>query len=225
MNLSSKVLKEAPITVDIPPQPPAHIQTIQQEPTASGPIKFNFKDFYKATTSKVPDISKAVSSVKDSFIKKAADYIKKHEGYRRRIYDDGKKNPDGTINWTIGIGHLLQRGEYEKYKDKELTDDEILALFDKDLRQKIAAARKEFGSQFDSFSDDLKVAIVDGYFRGDLPKSPRTIKLLKAGRFKEAAIEYLDHDEYRASKSGKSGMGGIAPRMERNAQIMAAEKN
>lgn len=210
MQSKNKIIKEAPIMFDLPPQqPPAQVQTVDQEPV----IKFNFKDYYK---SNVPDISKAAATSEDSFFKKAADYIREHEGYSDVMYDDGKGN------WTIGIGHLLSRSEYEKYKNRILSDEEIQEIFKRDLKQKIAAAKREFGSQFDSFSDDLKIAIVDGYFRSDLPKSPRTIKLLKAGRFKEAAIEYLDHDEYRASKSGKSGMGGIAPRMERNAAIMAA---
>ena len=212
--VNKKVIKHNE-AMDMPPihfsVPPAHtqVQTVDQEPV----IKFNFKDYYK---SNVPDISKAAATSEDSFFKKAADYIREHEGYSDVMYDDGKGN------WTIGIGHLLSRSEYEKYKNRILSDEEIQEIFKRDLKQKIAAAKREFGSQFDGFSDDLKIAIVDGYFRSDLPKSPRTIKLLKAGRFKEAAIEYLDHDEYRASKSGKSGMGGIASRMERNA---AAFKN
>jgi GH24 family phage-related lysozyme (muramidase) len=210
-----QIFKEVPIVFNMPPEPPAQIQTIEQEPTSSGPIKVNFKDYYKQNyKSREPDISKAVAAA-DNFEQKAANYIREHEGYRNELYRDHKKN------WTIGIGHLVLPGEFEKFKGRVLSDAEIQSIFNRDMKLKIAAAQREFGKQFNEFSDNLKIAIIDGYFRGDLSGSPRTIELLKARRFKDAATEYLNHKEYKQSKIEGTG---VAPRMLRNSKIMAAEK-
>ena len=52
-------------------------------------------------------------------------------------------------------------------------------------------------------------------FRGDLIKSPDTVKLIKQGRMEEASKEFLDNDDYRRSK--KAGTG-IWERFEKNAE-------
>jgi hypothetical protein len=103
------------------------------------------------------------------------------------------------------------------YRGKTLSENEIYSLFAKDLQSKLSMVKRDFPN-YDSYSDDLKIAILDGYFRGDLSGSPRTRELINKGNFKAAAQEYLNNAEYRAAlKSGS----GVASRMQRNAKVFA----
>jgi hypothetical protein len=122
--------------------------------------------------------------------------------------------------WSIGIGHLITPQEYNFYKNRILSDKEILDLFNKDLNKKIQLAKSHFGAKFDSFSENLKIAIIDGYFRGDLSGSPRARELLRRGNYQAAAKEYLNNKEYKDALASGSG---VAKRMQRNAEIMARE--
>lgn len=188
--------------MDVPPihfnVPAAHIQTV-------GANKSSFKDFYK---------SNVLSFNTDSMlIHKAAEYVKSNEGVKDKLYKDSKGK------WTIGIGHLVTPGEFEIYKGKVLSDGEIEALFAKDISSKLMLIKQYFGSTYDSFPESVKIAIIDGYFRGDLSGSPETKRLLKAGFFKQAAYEYLNNKEYKAAVSSGSG---VAKRMQRNAAVFKA---
>ena len=68
------------------------------------------------------------------------------------------------------------------------------------------------------------MAILDGFFRGDMSGSPKALELIRAGKLTEAADEYLNNNEYRESvalnKRGKKH--GVAGRMERNAAALRA---
>jgi GH24 family phage-related lysozyme (muramidase) len=183
--------------MDVPPihfnVPAAHVQTVSAN-------KNSFKDFYK---SNVPSFN--ASSM---FIHKAAEYVKSNEGVRNKLYKDSKGK------WTIGIGHLVTPDEFEMYRGKVLSDKEVEALFAKDISSKLMHIKQYFGSAYDSFPENVKIAIIDGYFRGDLSGSPETKRLLKAGLFKQAAQEYLNNKEYKAAVASGSG---VAKRMQRNA--------
>lgn len=188
-----------------PPEPPAYVQTVDAQKSDTSAL--NFKSYYQGSGNMSDQV----------FLKKAASYIEKNEHRVHTPYKDiyGK--------WTVGVGHLMSPEEVRKYVGKRLSDQEVQALFEKDLNEKLNLARRMFGSVFNSYSDNLKVAILDGFFRGDLSGSPKTINLLKAKRFQEAAKEYLNNAEYRKSLNSKN-MRGVAHRMQRNAKIMAAEK-
>ena len=188
--------------MDVPPiqfnVPAAHVQTVSSDQAAAS--KGNFKDFYKSNVTSF--------NANSMFIHKAAEYIKTNEGVKSKLYKDSKGK------WTIGIGHLVTSDELENYKGRALDDKEIESLFAKDMSLKIGHIKQYFGSVYDSFPDNVKIAIIDGYFRGDLSGSPETKKLLKAGLFKQAAREYLNNKEYRAAVASGSG---VALRMQRNA--------
>lgn len=206
MGLTRKLNNEvAPVTVNIPPPMPAHVQTVDPRQNKSD----NFKSFYQSNlkTFDQPVIS--------SLIAKASEYIKRNEGVKNRLYKDTRGN------WTIGIGHLVTPKEYNNFKGRVLTNEEVLDLFKQDLNKKMLLAKSYFGPVFNTFSDNLKIAILDGYFRGDLPGSPRARELLRKGNFAAAAKEYLNNNEYRDALATGSG---VAKRMQRNAQIMSAEK-
>ena len=151
--------------------------------------------------------------------------ISQEEGVRNTVYRDTK----GLL--TVGIGHLIKRGDKELFEDlfgdnfdytnlingrAGLTDAEVNALFEHDLSNKLATVHRQI-TNFNSFPYYVQIAIVDGYFRGDLPGSPKALGHINAGRWDEVADEYLDNNEYRASKA----MGerhGVWQRMDRNAQ-------
>jgi len=187
-----------------PPAWPAAAQVQKVSPQRTGDAQ-NFKGFYHS------NIKSFDKQAVDPFIKKAGDYIKRNEGVKNKLYKDSKGY------WTIGIGHLVTPQELPYYRGKTLSENEIYSLFAKDLQSKLSMVKRDFPN-YDSYSDDLKIAILDGYFRGDLSGSPRTRELINKGNFKAAAQEYLNNAEYRAAlKSGS----GVASRMQRNAKVFA----
>lgn len=151
----------------------------------------------------------------NSFIDDAYNYIRSHEGVRNKMYKDIYGN------LTIGIGHLVKPEEVAKFSGKTLSENEIEAIFKQDVKNKLISIHQHFGSKFDTFPNKLKIAILDGYFRGDLSGSPVTRSMIMKGRFGEAAKEYLNNKEYQQAKKAKSG---VASRMEKNASIIANTK-
>lgn len=171
------------------------------------------KLFSPVVTFKIPTASprQSTASGPQSLAKAAAAYVAANEGRRNRPYKDSK----GLR--TVGVGHLMAPTE----PDRVLSDAEVDALFAADLAAKEKAARGKLGdAAFDSLPEKAKVAVIDGFFRGDLAGSPKTLKLLKEGKLSQAADEYLNNAEYRASKaSNLAGKPhGVAARMERNAE-------
>lgn len=154
------------------------------------------------------------------------DYIVRSEG-RGKEGRPGYAYKDHKGNLTIGVGHLvtpndpiLKRVVGKNYNSitsglTPLNDKQMKQLFDYDVQSKIKLAKRKL-SNFDNLSKSMQNAVVDGFFRGDLSGSPKTLKLMNSGDFKAAAAEYLNNNEYRKSK--KDGTG-VAPRMERNAVI------
>lgn len=193
--------------MDVPPPPPEMRISVDIPQSRNTPLP-SFRDYVKQT----PDTGGT-----GNFLQKAADYIKRNEGIKNTLYRDSYGH------WTIGIGHLVTPQELPKFKGRTLSEKEIMDLFNRDLNSKLQAAKRQFGPIFDTFSDDLKIAILDGYFRGDMPKSPNTIALLKQRRFKQAANEYLNNNEFRAALKPTSNAKGVAKRMQLNANIIFAE--
>jgi GH24 family phage-related lysozyme (muramidase) len=186
---------------NVPPVPPAHVQAAVPNP--------KFANYYHQDT--------PVAAVDTSFLKRAAAELRQHENCVRYLYKDTKGH------WTIGIGHLVTPEEMPKFKNRSLSPEEINEIFQQDIQKKLDLITSVFGSVFNTYSDNLKIAILDGFFRGDLSGSPKAIKLLKQKQFKEAAKEYLNNNEYRQSKAANSTSKGVYKRMLHNATVMAAE--
>lgn len=152
----------------------------------------------------------------DDLVKQAAAYVAANEGRRNVVYKDSKGLP------TVGIGHLVTPKEKKQYEGRVLSDAEVDNLFAADLASKMTTIRRKLGDAFDALPAPAQVAVVDGFFRGDLSGSPKALTLIKQGKLAEAADEYLDSAEYRASvaknKAGKPH--GVAARMERNAEAL-----
>ena len=124
-------------------------------------------------------------------------YIEAHEGRRLQVYKDIYGNR------TVGIGHLITDKERIEYY---ITDAECERLFDYDLEQKLDLVKKTFKGCFEYYPLYVQAAMLDGFFRGDLSGSPKTIKLMLDGKWLEASKEYLNNKEYKLSKQNKSGV-------------------
>lgn len=172
----------------------------------------------KAAKPKAQLLAAESASKPDDLMTRAWEYIKANEGVRYEPYKDSK----GL--WTIGVGSLMSPEDIKALTGKKLTEKEVNYRFTRDLTAKEKLARAKLGPAFDRMPIDTRVAVLDGMFRGDLSGSPKTLKLLREGKFEEASTEYLNNAEYRDSvamnKRGKAH--GVARRMERNAERFRA---
>ena len=135
---------------------------------------------------------------KDPFKKKVWEDIRGDEGYRMLPYGDVKGHR------TTGIGHLGDdprnvRQGLLGFIDKSITTpNEAESLLAMDIDRKMADARSFLGKAvFDNLSEQAKMAVISMNFRGDLRGSPKTADLIRRGKMKAAATEFLVNDDYR----------------------------
>jgi GH24 family phage-related lysozyme (muramidase) len=127
------------------------------------------------------------------------------------------KSPEGGTP-TIAYGHKLTRDDVNTDKFKNgLTDSEASKLFDSDLIIAQSKAMKLFPN-FSKLPTATKQALINSCYRGEMSetKMPNTLKLMRAGKWKAAAAEYLNNEEYRIAGANVRG------RMEWNARQFAA---
>jgi GH24 family phage-related lysozyme (muramidase) len=150
-------------------------------------------------------------------------------------YENSKDNPKGGYDkaqgrWyphrsleggsdTIAYGHKLLPGEDFS---KGITDEEAVTLLRQDIAKREVAIRKALPT-YDSLPQYVKNGIISAWYRGDLgPKAtPKTMALMKAGDWSQAATEYLN------SRDFKTGFAGVKKRMQDNADAFtkfASEK-
>ena len=143
---------------------------------------------------------------------KLKDHLRGEEGLKLEAY----KLP-GEKYFTIGYGHY---GPDVK-EGMKISEEKAEKFLEKDIKDKLKLIDKSLPN-FDTYTENLQKFVVDGFFRGDLSGSPKTLKLLKQNKFKEASEEFLNNDEYRkASDTGS----GVADRMEDISNAMSREGN
>lgn len=123
-----------------------------------------------------------------------AEHIIRDEGFVPGVYQD-----DVGID-TEGVGLT---GEFI---GKDFFT-EVMPVFEKRARASVSSYNKQ--------PEEVRKAIMSAVYRGDM--GPATAKLLDAGKYKEAAVEYLNHAEYRKRKR-RNPDDGVVQRMERNAE-------
>ena len=157
---------------------------------------------------RIPMFVDRISELEGGFVAKPYKLVKE-------VLEDGTKVLEE--HWTVGFGH------YGKDVDpnKIYTLEEGKALLTQDLQSKFEGIDKELPN-FASYSPKLQTEIVQSFFRGGLSGSPDTLKLINAGKFKEAATEFLDNDEYRNAKKNKKA--GIRDRMKALHKALLVEK-
>ena len=209
-------------TLPEPPPAPlsnAAILNVDSSVEQSPVVRFQMPPVPKAKIprAKVPEVLE-----NESYLSAARRYVRANET-SGLTYAEPYQDDKG--HWTIGVGHLIRPGEMNRFRGRKLSNDEIEDLFTEDFNARMKLAKQELGQTFAKMSPELKVAAIDGFFRGDLSGSPMTLDLMREGKWADAAVEFLNNDEYRASlaiiKAGKKH--GVAPRMERIAAAIAAE--
>ena len=199
--------------------------------------------FQKSLEPKKPQVKPLEVDNFETFLADAMKYIEPKENsdgnIRNEVYADSKGYP------TIGIGHLVIPADAHNgvFKSEELeldrngnikkvkiTDARAREIFRLDLTKKYNSIKREFPS-FDKYPPNLKIAMMDGYFRGDLSGSPQTKNQIKQAMsfylkgnnseaikyLNAAASEYTDNKEYKLSKKMKQG---VYSRMNNNAALM-----
>jgi GH24 family phage-related lysozyme (muramidase) len=201
------------------------------------------------TSTNLPVETTADSNISDALF----NMVKTNEGLRLNAYKNEKKGGGQEKYYTIGVGHYLDGGEESRkligivlpgvsYKDVQegrvsLTKSQAERLMVLNIREKRKQTIKvlEGGKyKWEELPQNLRNHLIDATFRGSfIPHindegqqigSPATIKLIKEGKFREAAREFINRDDYRKAK--ETGVNrGIIKRMDavRDALIHAAE--
>lgn len=118
------------------------------------------------------------------------EHFKREEGWRNKAYKDHLGYP------TIGVGHLLEKSttNWAKYQNLVWTDQQITAQLQKDIDKAVTGAKRTYGSQFDTFSHNVQLAIVDNIFQmGEAGYNTfvNSIRLIKQKKWNEAADNML----------------------------------
>jgi len=123
-----------------------------------------------------------------------------NEGWRTKPYKDSR----GL--WTVGVGHLIGNGKtLPKEWDRELTNEEVRQLFEKDFDEHLKQAQKTPG--WDKANEAGRAGLIDltynmgGYW---YTKFKKAAAFLKDGNFKDAALELKNSAWYKQ-------VGGRAP--------------
>ena len=174
------------------------------------------------------------------------DYLKRIEGNTSSLSLDAKPVLIGLANNNKFYNHILEQEGTpfltakkafadEKYftlgfgrNNKNIKEGETITLekAKENLQEDIDIRLKEIQitiPNFSNFSEELQVALFGEYFRGSVGQSINTLKLINANppKFKEAADEFLDNDEYRDAK--ERNRGGIRTDMENVARLLRLE--
>ena len=153
-------------------------------------------------------------------IDKAFEVLSAYEGFRAKPYKDSKGK------WTIGIGHLIGDGSDAAYKkspfyNKTISKEAATKLAKAELSDRLPKVVSLIGDQIFDMKPNTQYQLIASFYRGGITGSPKTLKLIREGKFKEAGDEFLDNDEYRAAvKSGS----GVAGRMNNLAVALKSEE-
>ena len=121
-------------------------------------------------------------------------------------YVDGRY-PDTKGNITSGVGQV---GVYE-----DMTFDQTF----KAHKNILEAAMPNL----DQLPEWLQGELMQAVYRGDVQQSPTAMRLAREGKWEEAAVEFLDHDEYLhpdTPASIKARMRKVATAMARYGQSL-----
>ncbi|MDR0664275.1 MAG: glycoside hydrolase family protein [Helicobacteraceae bacterium] len=118
-----------------------------------------------------------------SYLEKAKEQIKKHEGLRLKAYKDS------LGFWTIGYGHLCDGGKVMPVK-AVIDKTEANELFETDFAVAFSDVSALFASVWQGLSDNRKIALIDMSFNlgiGKLAEFKQTLAAIKRGDFEAAA--------------------------------------
>lgn len=206
--------------------------------TSNQKLKNAVQDTIEKINQPAQKVKENISGEKSKILNIAVKFTLPNEILGTNIYDklnDEFMSPylDDKGYWTIGVGHLLGsdadknswiKNRLKQGKSSTLSRPEALDQFKKDLEKHYNLAYKKFQKQWHKFPDELKAVLIDISFRGDLESKTagdfNFVNLIKQENYKKAAVEYLDHTEYKERKNKKKP-DGVVKRMNRNAGIIS----
>ena len=78
---------------------------------------------------------------------------------------------------------------------------------------------KRLVPELDNLSEDQQKALMSLVYRGDLQQSPTFVSLVNEGNFEQAAVELLNHEEYKDLKK-TNPTSGIIRRLDEAADLI-----
>lgn len=135
-------------------------------------------------------------------------FIKDKEGKKLTAY----KPQDKEKYYTIGYGHY---GE-DVTEGMTITDEQAENYLKEDINKRLVAIKKAI-PLFDSMPIEVRKHLLGSWFRGSLSGSPKTLRLINEGKFKEASKEFLNNNEYKTTK-----LTGVKDRMDATAKAIAS---
>jgi GH24 family phage-related lysozyme (muramidase) len=154
--------------------------------------------------------TKAMADKPSNTMNTYMDFLKKEEGFRAEPY----KLPGEEFN-TIGFGHYgsdVQDG-------LKITERQANNILRNDIEIRLEQITNAIPN-FEGFKLNDRKHLLGSWFRGGLAGSPNTIALINEGKYKEAAKEFLDNDEYRNKKT----LPGVKKRMRATAKAISRLK-
>lgn len=159
-----------------------------------------------------PDKEKSIEIIKNNI----KNYIRFHEisnlGIRNKSYADSKGYS------TIGIGHLVLKDEIGKLFTKDeiskvrnkkgklvnvitISDEKAEQIFDRDFNSKWKSASSKYNfPSLAKYPEQLQTAIVDGFFRGDLPSRKKAGQSQARENIRSAMSAFFKYNQAIAEK-------------------------
>jgi len=153
--------------------------------------------------------------------------VKYYENPSRKGFKNNKwkaiKSPEGGTP-TIAYGHKLTKKEYYSGKlynglnwKKGISESDAIDLLYRDLYVNYKKAEDVF-YYFPTYPKYLKQALINACYRGEVKTNKKWVQMVNLNDWYNAHKEYLNNKEYKRSKIRYSGPGGLADRMEWNAE-------
>jgi GH24 family phage-related lysozyme (muramidase) len=155
-------------------------------------LKRNRKQDTSEETAQAPTIYESSKAVPEDIKYYGNDAIKKVEemngqeltyAQRRVVEEEGFV--DGFYKDTKGIT-TYGVGQTNEYMDMPFS--EVYAEHEEDVRRMMPG--------YDAYPEYLQAELMSAAYRGDLGGSPTFRRLMNAGKYEEAAVEFLNHQEY-----------------------------
>ena len=118
------------------------------------------------------------------------------EGFKSKVYQ-GEKDEKGVL--TVGYGHKLTASELKKYREgDEIEQEQLDKWFEQDTKLAKTAADKQAKSLKVEDKEFIKVLASVNFQLGVnwYKEHKETWKLIKAGKYEEAAVEAAESDWY-----------------------------
>mgnify|MGYP003144101033 FL=1 len=148
--------------------------------------------------------------------------VKKNKFLNKIIDQEGKPFLKATKAFkdekffTLGYG----RNNKNIKEGETITLEKAKKNLEEDINIRLVEIQNRIPN-FSNFSEELQLALFGEYYRGSVGQSTETIKLINAGKYNEAAIEFLNNREYKDAK--KRNRRGIRKNMEKVSSLLRKE--